>query len=63
MHTIYALYVHMYVYMCIFLHRLLALQSFSPSMMMLFVRHVLTVPASMLHLHISSPEVRMYVHM
>jgi hypothetical protein len=42
--------------------RLLALEGFSSSLMMMFIHHVLSVPASILHLHSSSPEVIHQLH-
>ena len=44
--------------MVMFNCRALALRNFSTNLMILFIRYVLSVPASMLHLYHLSPEVR-----
>ena len=43
------------------LHRSLALRQFPPKLMALFTRHVMSVPACVLHLQNLSPEVFVYV--
>lgn len=43
------------------LHRSLALRQFPSTMMALFIRHVMSVPACVLHLQNLSPEVFVYV--
>ena len=65
MYSILCIRVYLYICMCVFTcassSRALALCQFPSPMMCLFVHHVLTVPACVLHLHVLSPEVHTYV--